>query len=85
MGATPDYLLLPVFLAPLLPLAAPFAPWLPAAATPFGFTGFAVLFQRVQPLLPVPLPVPPPLLFATISLRLYSVFVMSNLSYHYYG
>jgi hypothetical protein len=80
MGTWPPYLLPPVLFPPLLPLAAP-APLAagPPEGPPFaGFTGFAVLFQRVQPLLPVPLPVPPPLLFATISLRQYSVFVMHS-------
>jgi hypothetical protein len=76
MSTTLCYLLRPDEVPPLLLAAAfPLLPWLPGA-TPFGFTGFAVLFQRVQPLLPVPLPVPPPLLFATISLRQYSVFAL---------
>lgn len=74
----PAYLAPPVLLLPLLVLAClvPLAPGLPGGPLRAGFTGFAVLFQRVQPLLPVPLPVPPPLLFATISLRQYSVFAV---------
>jgi hypothetical protein len=68
----PAYLLLlPPFLFLVGLAVPPFVP--PAALLPgalvealFVLTGFAVLFQRVHPLLPVPLPVPPPLLFPPI-------------------
>lgn len=93
MSIRPFYLPLLVGLVPL-PLAAPtlLPPGPPEGPPLAGFTGLAVLFQRVQPLLPVPLPVPPPLLFATISLhpvfsfRLASIYLtitMHNMSGKY--
>ncbi len=64
------YLLLPVcFELPAFAEDVLLPPGPPAGLPLAAFTGLAVLFQRVQPLLPVPLPVPPPLLFATISLH----------------